>query len=348
MPQATTLPASDVVVTPYDDPLQAAHQRFAAKMWPSKRRRRESRYNRWKFRGPATGPVAGLLLAVSEGEVLGQLGLIPAVLSLDGQSLPCQWACDLMVDSSLRRRGIGSMLFEAALARGMITLGSNPSAAADVTMQRIGFRPLVGPSIAVFPLDPSHVLSWRMPRALAWATPLVGAALRPLLRWRGRRLFAGTRQAGAVGRGSWRSVAPMIAERQARQAEPQIVHGDRFLAWRCGGLPEFVDPLEALWTADGSYAIVGAGAPLFYVFDWAASSWEGCIALFATIRAMASEVGALTLQAYANDHEEREWLQRAGFLMLRQPAVILCHPPVKFIPRHSRMRYSIFDSDGNL
>jgi GNAT superfamily N-acetyltransferase len=341
--------AETVTVAPYEERLQAAHERFVGRMWPSKRRRRDARFIRWKFRGPVQGAVNGLLLAVSGNEVVGQLGLIPASLRIDGERVACQWACDLMVDATLRRRGIASLLFDAALARGIVTLGSNPSTAADVTMQRIGFRSLDGPAMAVFPLRPAHVVSWKMPARFAPANGVVGAVLRPFFRWRGRRLYAdGGHRQEAVKRGPWRTVAGLVAEQQGRQTEPLIVHDEEFLDWRCEGLSGFADPLVALHMQKGSYAIVGAARPYFYVFDWFAWSWDEFIGLFSTIRAMASEARAMTLEAYAQVPEERSWLRRAGFLFMRHPCKILCHPPARFLPRHPRMRYSIIDSDGNL
>ncbi len=253
-----------ITIAPYDERSCEAHVRFATKMWPSKRRRREDRYNRWKFRGPNRGAVDGLLLALSGSEVVGQLGLIPASVSIDGERFGCQWACDLMVDSSLRRRGIASLLFDAALARGIVTLGSNPSAAADVTMRRIGFASLEGPAMAVFPLDPAHILSWKIPSRLSVVIPAVSAAVRPVFWWRGRRLLRHRPDGkGAVEKGSWREVAGLVAKQQARQAEPFIVHDEEFLAWRCNGLPGFAEPLDALRTEDGSYGIVGSAAAVF-------------------------------------------------------------------------------------
>lgn len=341
--------AETVTVAPYEEHLQAAHERFASRMWPSKRRRLNVRFNRWKFRGPAQGPVDGLLLAVLKSEVVGQLGLIPASLRIDGESVACQWACDLMVDSTLRRRGIASLLFDAALARGIVTLGSNPSRAANVTMQRIGFRSLDGPTIGAFPLDPAHVVSWKMPARFAALTGAVGAAFRPYFRWRGRRLFEDdARRLDTVTRGSWQTVAGMVAEQQSRQTEPLIVHDKEFLAWRCEGLQGFAEPLDALHTRRGSYAIVGVARPYFYAFDWFARSWEDFVDLFSTIRAMAGDARAMTLEAYAQGPEERSWLRQAGFVLLRHPCEILCHPPSRLLPRHTRMLYSIFDSDGNL
>ena len=74
-------------------------------MWPSKKRRRIEKYIRWKFRGNETGDVNGLLLALEKNKVVGQLGLIPVKFKHLNKIHNAQWACDLMVDPDLRKRG---------------------------------------------------------------------------------------------------------------------------------------------------------------------------------------------------------------------------------------------------
>jgi hypothetical protein len=336
-------------ITPFDDRLVAAHARFAARMWPSKRRRADERFNRWKFRGPATGPVSGLLLAVADGEVVGQLGLIPVILSIDGTRFECQWVCDVMVDAAERRRRIATRLLESAMARGMVTLGSNPSRAADFTMQRVGFESFLGPRMSVLPLDPAHVISWKIPRSLHALAPLLGRVIAPFLSYRARALDESASAAGGrAERVEWREVVSRVRRHQETLDGPYVVHDEDFLRWRCSGLDGFVSPLSALRTGAGSYAIVGVGLPNFYALDWAADSSEDFLRLFAGVRTMALEAGAKSVQAYADTDAQLRWLRRNGFLTMRRPCQILCHPGETFRPRHTRMNYSIFDSDGNL
>ena len=348
-----TAPASSadapLEVTPFDDRLVDAHARFAARMWPSKRRRREERFNRWKFRGPPSGPVPGLLLAVADGEVIGQLGLIPVTISVDGTRLACQWVCDIIVDPAERRRRVASRLLESAMARGMVTLGSNPSPAADIAMQRVGFEALVGPRMTALPLDPTHVIGWKLPSALRAFAPVLGWATSPIFAYRGRTLDESARAAGdRAERVDWREVAPRVQRHQESLDGPYIVHDEEFLRWRCGGLDGFVAPLSALRSGSGSYAIVGLGQPSFYVLDWAADTHEDFLRLFAAARTLAREAGAMTVQAFADTDPQLQWLRACGFLALRRPCHILCHPGGRFRPRHARMNYSVFDSDGNL
>ena len=337
-----------IEIVEYDGTVAAAHAAFAQRNWPNKRRRREDRFNRWKFRGPEQGAVPGLLLARRGDEIVGQTGALPAEVRIGGERLACQWICDIMVDAALRGRGVGAALLEAAKARGLITLGSNASPSADASMRRNGFQLLAGPEIAVLPLDPAHVLGWKTPAALRGAIPIAAAALRPVARWRARRLYHANGSTHGVRVGTWNDAAPHVEAEQSRQPEPHIVHDAAFLRWRCGGLPGFVEPLTSLTMPDGSYAIVGPGAPLYYVYDWHAADRSAFLALFAAALQSALAARAATLQAYANLPIERAWLEEAGFIFLRRHTEILCHPPERFLPAHPRMRYSIFDSDGNL
>jgi len=349
MSATTGVGEHELTITPFDGPLAEAHARFAHRMWPTKRRRREERFNRWKFRGPERGPVPGLLLAVVDGAVVGQCGLIPATLAVDGKVVACQWVCDIMVDPVARRRRVASRLLESAMSRGMVTLGHNPSPAADVTMQRVGFESFRGPAIAVLPLDPSHVVSWKLPARLQGLSPVIGAALRPVLARRSRSLDDSKRppaeRAEATG---WRDIAPRVRDHQSRLEGPYIVHDDAFLSWRCAGLTGFVEPLSALRAGRTGYAIVGQGGPYLYVFDWGAENAEEFIRLFSAVRTMALAVGAKTVEAYADTGEQLAWLRDSGFFVMRRPCQILCHPGSTFRPKYARMNYSIFDSDGNL
>src|SRR5580765_5995818 len=128
------------------------HEEFILKVWPAKRRRRVESYNRWKFRGPAKGNVDGLLLALKENKVVGQLGLLPVKLKNGSKIYNAQWACDLMVDPDYRNLGTGQILFETGLERDVITLGNNPSPRAEKLMLKIGFKPMDSGRNMVFPL----------------------------------------------------------------------------------------------------------------------------------------------------------------------------------------------------
>ncbi|MEO8210815.1 MAG: GNAT family N-acetyltransferase, partial [bacterium] len=120
----------NIEVKPYSDEFVKSHEEFSSKVWPGKMRRRIEVYNRWKFRGPDKGDVNGLLLAINDGKVVGQLGQIPVKLKYGKEIYDAQWTCDVIVDPDLRNAGIGRKMFEFTMKRDMIGLGHNASPSA--------------------------------------------------------------------------------------------------------------------------------------------------------------------------------------------------------------------------
>jgi GNAT superfamily N-acetyltransferase len=333
-------------IVPYSEEFREGHRDFATQMWPHKRRRREELYQRWKFRGSAHGPVEGLLLAVEGSRVLGQLGLIPASLRVGDTIYPCQWACDLMVDSSLRRRGVGTLLLEAAMARDVMTLGSNPSPAADITMSRLGFKALIGPRIMVLPLKLNHVLGWVMPSSLRKAIPVVSTIGQPVATFRYRSLTK-RKIEESVTSSDWEEILPLVTARQSANGHPHVVHDRGFMEWRCSGLSGYTAKLENLRVNDG-FAVVGAASDYYYVYEWAARSKESFLALFRAIFHEATSAKSQTIQVLANDEHEEQWLREVGFIGMRNRFKVICYPSEKLIPEYDKFYYSIYDSDGNL
>jgi GNAT superfamily N-acetyltransferase len=336
--------AETIDIVCYSEEHRDAQRDFAQKCWPKKKRRREERYLRWKFRGAPNGPVEGLLLAVSGSRVVGQLGLIPGVLQERTAVNACQWACDLMVDPELRRAGIGSRLFAAAVARDVVTLGSNPSPAARATMLRLGFSESSGPWTMLLPLDPAHVISLRMPQPSYGLTQGLAWLSRPFFNLRARMLLMDQTR---LERCDWMAVVTAIAEHGLCGADAGIVHDREFLAWRCAGLDGFSTELSAFRTTAGGYAVVGSAPPYLYVYDWAASSVQEAAALLGAARRFAKSEGCLTVLALAQVPEERAWLARLGFFPMRRRWSILRFPP-REAQAEITFRYCPYDSDGNL
>lgn len=332
------------IVVPFCEELYGAHQAFAQKMWPSKRRRREPEYNRWKFRGKASGPVDGLLLAVVNGEVVGQLGVIPVRLRIDGQDYPAQWACDLMVDPLLRRRKLGSLLFAAAMKRTMITLGSDPSEKADLTMTHLGFRPLKGPVKMILPVNAAHILRWKLPQLSDSLADALGRCIEPLIRLRSFRL-AQTQGSDGVRLAKWHEAVPLLRKRFIRI--PHVVHDDAFYEWRCSGLAGYSSQLDAFISGSGSAAIVEGSPSYYYVYEWLANGLSESRSLFAAILQHARIRKSQTIMVFANTNDEVEQLKHLGFLAMRTPVKVIYYPSGS-MAKHASFHYTIFDSDGNL
>lgn len=297
---------SEVRIEPYSDDCVEPHAIFAHKMWPKKGRRRNERYLRWKFRGKQAGILNGLLVArTADGRVVGELGLIPGRLWHDGEVRECQWACELMVDPEFRRRGIASMLFRAALARGVLTVGSNPSASAEPAMLRLGFRILEGPCIMQCPLDPSEIVRWKMPDHPLLARMLGRAAL-PIAFLHSWRLWAGKSENCRVC--EWEETVGRVRKSEAELTVPHVHHDLEWLSWRCMGLEGFNDRLQGILAGARSWAIVGRMGHLFRVYDWWAEDYGTCKGIFRSVYDLAKESNAKVITAYAQDHREKMWL----------------------------------------
>jgi len=131
-----------IEIVNYGPALEEQHYSFATRMFGNRRKRRNSDYLYWKFRGEPSEELNSFKIALSDGKIVGQLGLIPCQLNLDGQIVDSQWACDLVVDPEFRGKGVAKLLYQAAHDQKPITLGSDPSPSAEISMLRAGYKKL--------------------------------------------------------------------------------------------------------------------------------------------------------------------------------------------------------------
>lgn len=339
------LAQSEGVIFPYSDRWVSGHREFAEKMWPDKVRRRNEAYNRWKFKGQDHGDVVGLLLAVVDGKVVGQLGLIPDRLRVDGKIYNAQWACDLMVNDDYRQMGLGSMLFAVAMNRGLVTLGSQPSPLAEITMSRIGFKPLLGPAKMFLPLDISILIGWKFRGALKSLVPVISKIIQPINNFRIKALVR--RKMGDISFGGLEDVAPLVIQQQSTLKRPHILHDKNFLTWRYA--EPYKPDIKTLLVSDGSYAICEATSQYYYVYDWHAANKEEALALFPSIIHQAKESISKNILVFANSHREKDILKQQGFFQLgKKPANIIYHSDEAILDGNNYFHYCIYDSDGNL
>ncbi len=142
---------TDIKIKYYAKEHEAAHVIFAQKYW-TKKRRSIPEYIYWKFRGTPTSELKAFILAFDGSEVVGQFGLVPCKILIDGELIEGQWACDLMVDTQYRGKGVADKLYDFAHQNKPITLGSDPSPAAEKSMIKKGYTAHDGPRKFVFPI----------------------------------------------------------------------------------------------------------------------------------------------------------------------------------------------------
>ncbi|MDD3003996.1 GNAT family N-acetyltransferase [Flavobacterium sp.] len=147
---------ADIEVKYYSKEHEAAHRVFAQKYW-SKKRRLIPDYIYWKFRGNPTSELKSFILAFDGEEVVGQFGLVPCKILIDDELIEAQWACDLMVDTQYRGKGVAEKLYNFAHKNKPITLGSDPSPAAEKSMIKKGYITLDGPRKFLFPIKVGEI-----------------------------------------------------------------------------------------------------------------------------------------------------------------------------------------------
>jgi len=330
----------------YDAPYEESHREFARSMWPGKRRRADPGYVRWKFRGPAAGAVSGLLLAVDDGVVLGQLGLVPTRLSGPDGTRDVQWACDLMVDPAARGRRIASSLFRSALERDALVLGSDASAGADAVMTKLGFKEVLGPWRMLFPSRPAAVA-----RLVARGrSGLLGPLLRAVLPFALGAFKTATPRSGDRTHRcqQWRSAADTLAAATPSGGWTGIDHDREFFEWRFQYPEGFHRDVVGIDDGRGGAALLEPSPDQSSLSDWTADNRAAGARVIGEAAAAAAEVGSGWIRAYAQTTRERRMLVSLGFVPRRSRVRILVDPRSPAHLMRARWRYTYCDSDENI
>ncbi len=333
-----------IEVVEYDDRWAEAQAAFASRCWPRKARRRDPTYLRWEYRAGSSGPVPGLLLAVSGDEVVGQLGMIPGEARVGERTFDIQWIGNLMVDPDHRRRGISTAIFERALDRPAVTLGRDPSPSAAPMMETVGFSHGPASDLMVLPLSAGEVVATRYPALRRWERPLavIGA---PVIRARSKALRAAQADPAAQVC-SWSDVVADVAAAEDAADRPHAVHDEAFLRWRCGGFPPWVRESDAIRTTDGSFALLERSATRLGVLHWHAVDIDDVAPLMARVVYVAASYGLAYVEAVAVDRGEVDALTGLGFRARRTPIDLWCHPAGAV--GTDRFAVQGYDTDQNL
>lgn len=321
------------------------HEEFSVKLWPGKKRRRSEIYNRWKFRGPEKGTVNGLLLALSDKVILGQLGLIPVTLTSEGNDYNAQWACDLIVDHDHRKSGVGNKLFKAAMERDMITLGNNPSPKANVLMTKAGFKPFKCGRLMVFPVDPGKLVSWAVPKKLSPVNPVIAKIIKPYFKLKKNNIQKLKSEFYIC---ELNDVELLISQRQKNDSNPQIKHDKEFLEWRATGFLNYFPKLKTIMSPKGSYVLYSHFGVNFNLYEWHCADESDFLGMFAYLFRECENDETQMIQAIANSTEEMKWLSGAGFIKSRNDEKVIYYAKDDPFKDPGRFYFTLYDTDLNL
>ncbi len=94
-----------------------------------------------------------LVLAISEGRVVGRLGFIASQIILEGKFSPCLWTDGFFLDPEYKKTGAGSLLLLAGLASGRVVVAAGgPDEAAQKLYLASGFVKVASMKRYIWPL----------------------------------------------------------------------------------------------------------------------------------------------------------------------------------------------------
>lgn len=320
------------------------HEEFSIKLWPAKKRRRSEIYNRWKFRGPVKGTVDGILLAVYDKKVVGQLGLIPVKLISGGKEYKAQWACDLIVDHDHRKSGIGNKLFKAAMERDMITLGNNPSPKADILMTKAGFKPFKCGRLMVFPIDPGILVKWAVPKKISAINPVVASVIKPYFAVKKKNILKAKTDFYIC---ELNDIDLLISQRQTKDKNPQIRHDKEFLEWRASGFLNYFPKLKTIMSSKGSYALYSHFGLNFNIYEWHCTDEDDFSGMFSYLFNECVKEKTDMVQVIANSAEEIKRLSNAGFVKSRNDEKVIYYAKEDPFRDSGRFYFTLYDTDLN-
>lgn len=330
-------------ISPYESQYEQAHIDFATRYW-TKGRRKNPAYIYWKFRGSPGNCLPSFLLALVGDTVVGQLGLIPCELMVAGKKYDAQWACDLMVDTSFRGKGVARMLYDRAHSLKSITLGSDPSPAALSSMTRAGYNCFKGPAKYILPISLGETIRIKLPRF-----SLLKRFKNPFLWYFVYNVKAHSTDMISA---SWQECMEPINAHRMYLKEPYILHDEDFMQWRAEAFPSYYEAPRFVRHGDEkSYMCFKKAGNAFYINEWHAESPRIMSAFFGFLVLEALPLGIHFIKVLANSEREEGVLKQLGLLRFRSPTQIIYHygalgeaPFTSF----DRFYYTYWDSDEYL
>lgn len=328
----------------YSPEYEEAHYQFASKYW-NKRKRTTSEYLYWKFRGKQKEKLNSFILAIENGKVIGQLGLVPCSIIVDNEKLRAQWACELLVDTDYRGKNVAKTLYQYAYTLNPVTLGSDPSPAASISMERAGFISLKGPYKFMFPMYIGEITKLKGLN-LKLLELLPNPFLLILWLW---RLIRGNNRFQKLNIDEYKESSEFLSAQNDEII--RVVHDESFADWRFNSFKDYYHGIEVYTGKNSSKFLLYRSPSLYLVTDYSAYKTSSLLDILSKVVLEAKKDNVMGIKLMANTNREIYLLSVLGFIRFRAKTNIIFYTSdadLKQKMSDKYFRYTFMDSDENI
>lgn len=332
-----------IEIKSYGPNFEELHKQFAMQFW-TKRKRITPEYIYWKFRGVSGQELSGFILAIDGERVVGQLGLVPCLVEVDNQQVEAQWACDLMVDHAYRGKDVAKMLYEYAYSIKPLTLGSDASPAATISMKRAGFISLTGPWKFFFPLWLGEITKVKGYNSRV-LNNIRNPFIYPLLIWRFFR--GGQRKFKKFDSEPFTDLAKAMTSKM----KLKVLHDYSFSEWRYSAFKDYYKGVKLFANGKSSFFSLYKDRELFFVTEWGANTLIGYLDAWSEIVGQAYDDDVLRIKVLANTRQEAVVLSCLGNIKYRTRTDIIFYTNregLRTLLLDQYFYYTYLDSDENI
>jgi len=248
-----------------------------------------------------------MLLAIAEGEVIGQLGLIPCKITLQGEVFDAHWACDLMLNENFRGKGIAKKLYSEALNM-RILLASDVSPSAAVSMARFGFNEMIGPHKLFYPFKLKSITD----KKLKWATSIIGSWPNPF------NFFSIVKRSGFELDNYKVPIQQIDLNFVKTKYNPEVgyVIHDHY-NWRVGAFKDYQKEGEVFQLKDNFLAITRYSKTTGFIVEFIYKDFEIAKRVLIALVQRMKEMGLEELKFVTHDPAILSFLKKIGFIKKR-------------------------------
>ncbi len=333
-----------IQIVHYGNKWEESHQKFAKKYYNNRRRRVIPDYIYWKFRSETGIEAKSLLLALSDNEVIGQAGFIPCEIVLKNKLFHAYFICELMVDERFRGKGIAHLFYSEAMKRNII-FGSDPSPSASKSLERFGFKKMIGPSKLFFPFYFSAITE----KKLKSATKLLGWIPNPFIVLAKLKSLNFDLEKYKVNIGS---INQNLISRKIKHDRIYVKHDKDYLKWRVGEFIGYQIEGEAFQEIDNFLVILRYSGVIGFIVEFICEDMSIAKYLISAIVCRMIKKGVKEIKFATHDLKLISYLRSIGFIKYRRLTdIIFCTQNKSFlnlIKEDTLFEYTFIDSDENI